>query len=164
MKPLLSTLSEQCGQLMGRLPYLTDKRALQVTVFILALTPILAGGAGILLGPDIYLTNLAYTRAFDSHFHYLSGLLFAIGVGFWICVPHIESKHTLFTVLTLIVFIGGLSRLSAIPVGGFPGWSMSGALLLELAIVPLLWLWQSHIAHRYLTEIKKDKEKDTPLP
>jgi hypothetical protein len=141
---------------MDSLSFTTEKRLLQGTVFLLAIIPILAGGAGILLGPDIYLNNLAYTRSFDSHFHYLSGLLFAVGMGYWVCVPHIELKHGAITILTLIVFIGGLSRMSIIPIDGFPGWGMSLALLLEVVITPLLWVWQTHLAHRYLSEIKKE--------
>jgi hypothetical protein len=123
---------------------LPERRLLQIAVAVCSLVPILAGGAGVLLGPA--LVAGAAERDLDSHFRYLSGLLLAIGLAYATGVPGIERKRVRFLLLGGIVFVGGLGRLWSLLSVGAPSAIMLGALAMELVITPLLTLWQLRIA------------------
>lgn len=116
-----------------------SRRLLQLAVLVLALVPVSAGLHGIYQG-------VAGDIDLDSHHRYLSGLLLAIGLAFWSCVPAIETKTARFRLLTFIVFAGGLARLAAALLNGLPSGPMIFGLVMELAVVPLLCLWQARIA------------------
>lgn len=127
-----------------------EKSLLQACVVLGAGIPLCTGGAGMIFGTSL-LSDLQ-NISFDSHFRYLSGLLFAIGLGFLIAVPHIERRTAHVRLLTGIVFIGGLARLYAALAAGLPSTPMILALGMELIVTPLLCLWQSRIARMF--EIK----------
>ena len=121
---------------------LAQKRLLQAAVAIACLVPIAAGIGGIfdgvrMLGPgDVTL---------DSHFRYLSGLLLGLGIGFLSIIPNIENQRERATLLSSIVVLGGFARLYGVWVEGWPAPPMLFALLMELGVVPLLWLWQRQL-------------------
>lgn len=109
--------------------------------------PLLAGGAGMVQGPA-FLSGVgpASPADLDSHFRYLSGLLFAIGLAFASCIPGVERKTSRFRLLALIVFIGGLGRLFGLVSSAVPGTGHVFGLAMELGTVPLLALWQTRVA------------------
>ena len=129
----------------------TEKRLLQATITALCLVPLLAGGAGMVEGP-IFVRDVGTVAPpdLDSHFRYLSGLLFAIGLGFLTCVPRIEAKGARMRLLAAIVVIGGLGRALSLASTGWPGIEHRLALGMELLVTPLLVLWQGRIARRCL--------------
>ena len=83
-----------------------------------------------------------------THAAYLSGLLLGIGLGFWSCIPAIESKTGRFTLLTALVVMGGLARLLAAI--RLSAWTplIIGPLVMELVVAPALCLWQRRVAER----------------
>jgi Domain of unknown function (DUF4345) len=113
-----------------------SRRMLQLCVIVGAVVPVLAGVAGVIDGAD----------GSASHARYLSGLLLAIGIGFWSTVRGIERKAQLFRQLTLLVFGGGLCRLLGVTLGDGFGWIVAGPLLMELVVTPLLCIWQAQLA------------------
>ena len=123
-----------------------ERRLLQFVICAGSLVPIIAGLAGLVLGPAGLGANQAPPIDFDSHFRYLSGLLLAVGCGFLSTVPHIERHRGRFIFLTLIVFTGGTGRLLGIALVGVPSSPSLGALALELLVAPALALWVSRIA------------------
>src|SRR4051812_26697407 len=135
----------------------SSKRLLQIAVAVGSLVPILAGGAGVLLGPALMgpaavgpaVLGDAGAGDLDSHFRYLSGLLLAIGLAYVSGVPGIERKRVRFTLLGGIVFVGGLARLWSLLAVGTPSAVMLGALAMELVVAPLLTLWQLRVARGY---------------
>ncbi|HEV2558305.1 MAG TPA: DUF4345 domain-containing protein [Microvirga sp.] len=127
-----------------------EKRLLQQAVALAAILPISAGLYGVLFGQA--LTNEAVSVSGDSHFRYLSGLLLAIGLGFWSTLPGIEDKAGRFRLLTAIVVLGGLGRLLGLALTGVPSIFMMGGLIMELAVTPVLCLWQTRVANRYADE------------
>ena len=131
---------------------MTEKRALQVAVAILALIPIGAGGAGVIWGAAS-MNEEAVTVSLDSHVRYLSGLLLAIGFGFWSTIPDIERKTGRARLLTALVVVGGIARLGGLAYG-IPSLPMLGGLVMELVVTPALCLWQARIAS--LTQAKSD--------
>lgn len=134
---------------MGDLdPSLRRERSyLQRTVAVLALIPVAVGLGGVVLGPGM-IENAAISVSSGSHYRYLSGMLFGVGLCFWSTIPDIEDKGGRFRLLTLIVFIGGLGRLLGLLMSGVPSLAMLGGLAMELVVTPLLCLWQARVASR----------------
>ncbi len=126
-----------------------SRRALQIVVAVLGLVPVLTGLAGMVLGPSMAgLDPSATPVALDSHVRYLSGLLLAIGLGFWSTIPRIERQTARFRLLTGLVVIGGLGRLLGLALAGRPPAPMLFGLGMELVVTPSLCWWQSRIAVR----------------
>jgi hypothetical protein len=123
-----------------------ERTALQAVVAVGSLVPLAAGGAGMLFGPAML--GIAGGGDLDSHYRYLSGLLFAVGLGFASTVRGIENRGARFRLLTAIVVVGGLGRLLAFVMAGQPSGSMLAALAMELVVTPGLALWQYRVAKR----------------
>jgi hypothetical protein len=113
-----------------------ELRLLQSVVAVLALVPVLAGAAGVLSGLGRFDQHLTPLLNGDSHVRYLSGLLLAIGLGYWSTVPRIEAQGDRFRLLTALVLVGGLARLYAVARHGVPGTGMLAALVMELVVTP----------------------------
>jgi hypothetical protein len=121
-----------------------EKRLLQVALAIVSLIPISAGLAGVLQGPKFFQLFASVTA--DSHMRYLSGLLLGIGVLVWTIIPKVEKRGEALGALTLIVAVGGLSRLYSLITVGQPNTVMTCALFVELGVTPALYLWQRRVA------------------
>jgi hypothetical protein len=124
----------------------TQRRLLQIAVGLGACVPVSAGVAGVLMGTAMTGMPAPIPASLDSHFRYLSGLLLAIGLGFWSSVPSIERKGGRFRLLAGLVFAGGLGRAVSLAAAGQPGAPMLAGLAMELLVAPLLALWQFHVA------------------
>jgi len=127
-----------------------EKRLLQVIVAIACLIPLKTGGDGMLFGPS-WLKGMSAVAAptdLDSHFRYISGIFFAVGVAFATCVPGIETKGGRFRLLGAFVICGGCARLLSLLLIGAPSTGHIFGLVMELGVVPLLMLWQARVARR----------------
>lgn len=112
---------------------------LPIAIRLAALVPILAGGAGALLGASFL--DAGAPSALDSHLRYLSGLLLGLGgVAIW-CAADLPARGGAFTILCAVVALGGLARLFGLLVAGPPPWPHLLALGMELGVTPALWLW-----------------------
>ncbi len=118
-----------------------ERRALQVSIAIAALLPVGAGLWGIAhpVSPGAW---------DDNHHRYLSGLLLAIGLGYWSAMPEIEKKTARLRLLTALVVLGGVARLSGLLLGDVPTMPVAAALAMELLVAPLLCLWQARMTSR----------------
>lgn len=124
-----------------------ERHLLQLAVALGCLVPLLAGGTGMIAGPAFLRgVESGMPADLDSHFRYLSGLLFAIGLAFGSCIPGIERRTARFRLLALLVFVGGLGRLLGLISSGLPGTGHVFGLAMELGAVPLLVLWQARVA------------------
>ena len=124
-----------------------ERRLLQAAVALGCLVPLLAGGTGMIGGPAFLRgVESGVPPDLDSHFRYLSGLLFAIGLAFASCIPGIERRTARFRLLALLVLVGGLGRLLGLVSSGMPGTGHVFGLAMELGAVPLLVLWQARVA------------------
>jgi hypothetical protein len=122
-----------------------SRRNLQIAIAIAGIVPVGAGLGGILLGPG-FVGEPNALPDITSMFAYLSGLLLAIGLIFYVSIPHIERHTTRIRLLTLIVFIGGLARLASVFLHGIPGGTMWFGMVMELLVTPFICWWQSRIA------------------
>ncbi|MGI9170322.1 MAG: DUF4345 domain-containing protein [Caulobacteraceae bacterium] len=121
-----------------------ERRALQIAIALAGCVPVAGGLKGAWLGARGF--GAWPGGAADSHFRYLSGLLLAIGVTYWACIPSVERRGALIRTLTALVVVGGLSRLAGwLFLAGDPG-DMRWALIMELGVAPLLCLWQARVA------------------
>ncbi len=126
---------------------MSERGLLRALVGLFGFVPVLAGLAGVILGPAMAgLAAQATPLSLDSHTRYLSGLLLGIGLGFWSTIPSIERQTARFRLLTAIVFAGGLSRLLGVVLAGVPPAPMLGGLTMELVVTPLLCVWQGRVA------------------
>jgi hypothetical protein len=119
---------------------------LRVAVALGGIVPVAAGLAGVVSGAAMLGGHPAANLTLDSHLRYLSGLLLAIGLGFWSTIPRIEAHTARFRLLTAIVVAGGLGRLYGILVEGLPPAPMLFGLAMELGVTPLLCWWQGRVA------------------
>lgn len=118
-----------------------ERHALQLSIAIAAALPVGAGLWGIVHGAS----TGTWT---DNHHRYLSGLLLAIGLGYWSTVPGIEAMGARLGFLTALVVTGGLARLAGVTLGDVATPSVIAALVMELLVAPLLCLWRARIVSR----------------
>jgi uncharacterized membrane protein len=112
-------------------------------VRLAALVPLLAGGAGALTGLGFLGATLPADA--DSHARYLSGLLLGIGlVALW-CAQAPLARGQAFSLLTALVVVGGLARALGWLLGGPPPLPHQLALVMELGVVPALWVWRARL-------------------
>lgn len=116
---------------------------------IACLVPLVTGGQSILEGPGFLGHPPVIPTDLDSHFRYISGIFFAVGVAFATCVPGIETKGPRFRLLGALVIAGGLSRLVSLVEVGVPSTGHVFGLAMELGVVPLLLMWQAGFARRW---------------
>jgi Domain of unknown function (DUF4345) len=126
-----------------------QETALRVAVALGGIVPVAAGLAGIITGVAMLGAHPAANLTLDSHLRYLSGLLLAIGLGFWSTIPRIEQQTTRFRLLTAIVVAGGLGRFYGILAEGRPPAPMLFGLAMELGVTPVLCWWQGRVAARW---------------
>ncbi len=122
-----------------------ERRGLQLVVAIACLVPLTVGGLSVLRGPGWIGHPPVLPRDLDSHFRYISGIFFGLGVAFTTCVPAIERKGPRFRLRGAMVVCGGLARLVSLATVGIPSQGMVLGLAMELGVVPLLMLWQRRI-------------------
>jgi hypothetical protein len=125
-----------------------ERRLLQIAVAIACLVPLSVGGYSILHGPHFLGRAVAIPTDLDSHFRYVSGIFFAVGLAFATCIPGIERKGPRFRLLSALIVCGGLSRVISLLAVGAPSFGHRFGLAMELGVVPLLALWQWRVAQR----------------
>jgi len=126
-----------------------ERRLLQFAVAIACLVPLSVGGWSIVHGPHFLGRATAIPTDLDSHFRYLSGIFFAVGLAFATCIPAIESKGPRFRLLGALIVCGGLARLVSLGAVGTPSAGHLFGLAMELGVVPLLMLWQARVARTF---------------
>jgi len=126
-----------------------ERRLLQVVVAVACFVPLSVGGQSILHGPGFLGHPPVIPRDLDSHFRYISGIFFAVGIAFATCVPRIEARGDRFRLLGALVVCGGLSRVVSLLSVGAPSAGHLFGFAMELGAVPLLMLWQAGFARRW---------------
>jgi Domain of unknown function (DUF4345) len=121
-----------------------NRRLLQLTLAILSLSPLTFGALGMVYGAA-WLGG-GGGASLDSHFRYLSGIFFALGVALWTCIPRIEAMGERFRIIGLAVIVGGCARLYGMATGEMPSTGHQIGVAVELIVTPLTLLWQARVA------------------
>ncbi len=137
--------------------YKAERKLLQACIAVGGCVPVFAGVTGMLSG--LGLLSGEGVIAADSHFRYLSGLLFGIGILFWQAIPAIETKTAQVRLLCVPIVIGGCARLAAALFVAVPPLGMLFAIGMELLVTPGLCLWQARIARIAREQIGVDGER-----
>jgi hypothetical protein len=120
------------------------RKGLQVTLAILSMIPLIVATIGITQGTSRWLSADSITPNFDSHYRYIAGYYFSLGLlGLWL-IPRIEKHTGLFRIICVSVFMGGIGRVISIVQVGVPNSLMLAFTALELCF-PLLLLWQAKL-------------------
>lgn len=125
-----------------------ERRALQAAVSLASIVPLTFGTIGVLRGAE-WLAHGIVAPDLDSHFRYLSGLFLMLGIGFVSCIPRIEVMGRRLRLLGAMVVAGGLARAVSLAAVGPPSRGHIAGLVMELAVVPLLLLWQARVARLF---------------
>lgn len=122
---------------------------LQILLVVLAIIPLVFGCINLFLGAGRFLSAEVVTSALDSQFRFQSAWYLGLaGVIFWM-VPRVERERTLFTIIVLSLFIGGLGRAwSWYTIGEAPPVNMQFGMVLEL-LLPLLLPLQAAVARTH---------------
>ncbi len=124
-----------------------EHRAAIALVAVFALVPIAAGLDGVIAGAGMTgIPRAASGPGLDSHVRYLSGLLLAIGIGYWSTLPRFAEQGPRIRLLTALVVTGGLARLGGALFVARPPPPMLFGLAMELVVTPAMCAWQARIA------------------
>jgi hypothetical protein len=121
-----------------------ERKLLQIAVAFAGLVGVGFGLAGVVIGTAF--VDIFDDGAIDSSVRFYKGMLLAIGLIYWSCIPDIERRGERMTLVTFILVCGAASRLMAVIGHGFTTLGILLSLIAGLILVPLLWLWQRHIA------------------
>jgi uncharacterized protein DUF4345 len=121
-----------------------QRKLLQIAVAVAGLAGVGLGLTGVLFG-TMHI-DLSGDVVLDSYVRFLKGALLAIGLIYWSCIPHIERRGERISLVTFILVAGTLARLMSLLGHGVPTVGILGNLIAGLIFVPLLWLWQRHVA------------------
>jgi len=121
-----------------------ERKLLQIAVAVAGLIGVVLGLTGVLFGT--LHADLSGDVVLDSYVRFAKGVLLAIGLVYWSCVAQIERRGDRISLVTFILVLGTLSRLFSVVGHGVPTVGIMGNLIAGLILVPLLWLWQRHIA------------------
>lgn len=123
------------------------KRGLQIFLAVFSLAPLYFGVTGVLFGAAAHMPAEAVTPDLDSQFRYLSGLYIGFAALIWWFIPNVDRHVWLFRLMTLAVFLGGLSRLYSYLTVGAPGPELVAGIAIEIAL-PLIIIWQTAVARK----------------
>jgi hypothetical protein len=121
-----------------------ERKLLQIAVALAGFAAIGFGLAGVLFGTTIM--ELSDDVLTDSHVRFLKGMTLAIGFVYWSAIPDIERHGERISLVTFILVGGAVARMMAVVSHGVPTMGILFSLVGNLIFVPLLWLWQRHVA------------------
>lgn len=123
-----------------------ERLFLQLATAFSALVLLGLGLCGVILGVQ-FLHGIG-TITVDNYFRLVSGMLIGMGFVLLISIPHAERHSERFSILTLMIVLGGLAELYSVILHGIPSIGTFFGLFMTLIYAPLLWLLQRHVAKR----------------
>lgn len=123
-----------------------ERICLQTAIILCALVLLALGLSGALFGAKFLLG--VQSALVDHYFRLLSAIAAGMGVMYITTVPRIEIHGERMTTLSFLIVAGGLAHLYGFMLRPTPTFGTLIALVMELIVVPLLWLGQRHVAHK----------------
>jgi hypothetical protein len=121
-----------------------ERTLLQIAVAVAGLAGVSLGLVGVVFG-TLY-ADLSGDVVLDSYVRFLKGMLLAIGLIYWSCIPRIDRCGDRISLVTFILVAGTLARLMSVIGHGVPTVGIMSNVIAGLIFVPLLWLWQRRVA------------------
>jgi hypothetical protein len=129
---------------------MTNKRPLQITLWVASAFVILTGLLDLLGGTEGLRTLDAVLPAayptIDTQVRFLGAIWLGLGVTLARIIPNIENQTMLFRLMMGSIFLGGVGRVLSLITLGAPPPFFIGLMLLELLGAPALIFWQSRVA------------------
>jgi hypothetical protein len=125
---------------------MVSRRGLQVVLAVLGMVAVASGLYGMLAGPAALPGAGPVDATVDSEYRFTNAFWFTAGLAVWWSVTRIDRATMVLRVTLGAAFLGGLARLLAVAVSGWPHPVFLGALGVELVLVPVLVLWQAKVA------------------
>jgi hypothetical protein len=118
---------------------------LQVAAGLLGVIPVVTGVLTMMgVADPIYAgAGLPAHALLDSNLRFLGGLWLVLGLALFWLIPRIERETTLFRVLWLMIFAGGVGRLLSMAFVGLPPLPFVGFTVLEVIGAPFFIAWQA---------------------
>ena len=121
-----------------------ERKLLQIAFALAGLVLFGFGLEGVFFGA--HFMDLSGNVLMDSYVRFLKGMLLAMGLVYWSCIPDVERHGERVALVTFILVLGAVPRLMAVIGHGVPTIGILFSLAGELVFAPLLWLWQRHVA------------------
>lgn len=118
-------------------------RTLRRTLYVLAIVPVVAGAATVLLGSDSVPDPGDPSANLESELRFYS--VWWIGAGLFVVwlAPRIHERTRELRVFCALLFLTGLSRVLAILDTDWPSTGQIVLMALELSLPPILVVWQA---------------------
>lgn len=126
-----------------------SRRVLQIVNAVLGLATVGLGTMQIMLGTQSPVYAAADLPAFpilDSNLRFFGGLALGLGLVLLWIVPTIERRGTLFRVVWICAFLGGVGRLVSAAAVGSPSDLLLAFTVIEVVGAPGLIYWQHRVA------------------
>jgi hypothetical protein len=121
-----------------------ERILLQIAVAFAGLIGVILGLTDVLFGTMH--ADLSGDVVLDSYVRFGKGVMLAIGLIYWSSILQIERHGDRIALITVILVVGSLSRLLSLAGHGVPTLDIISNLIAGLVLVPLVWLWQRHVA------------------
>src|SRR5580698_7705230 len=95
-----------------------ERKLLQAAVAIAGFAGVFLGLTGVLFGTMH--ADLSGDVVLDSYVRFGKGVLLAIGLIYWSCIPKVEQRAERISLVTFILVFGTLSRLLSVAGHGVP--------------------------------------------
>lgn len=123
-------------------------KAFRTILIILAIVPIatglldrLLGAKAInLLGPALSVDSLS-NPTLNSQIRFFGVIWFGFGAALLLVASNVVQHITLFRLVAVFIFLSGFGRLASLIQFGMPAPPLLGATIVELVLVPMLYLW-----------------------
>jgi hypothetical protein len=125
---------------------MTSTRGLQAVTGALGILAIVTGVMAVAGGPAGMLDGQATTATVDSEVRFMAVYWLAYGIGTLYLVPRIASLSTLYRGWLAVMFASGVARAISFLLNGAPHPVIAAAILVELLLPPVLFLWQRRVA------------------
>ena len=118
-----------------------SRRILVVVIAVLGGVAVLSGLLGIVAGPQALPGGGPVNATVDSEYRFTNVFWLGAGLLIWWSLRRPEQRADVTRVILAIASLGGVARLISAAVMGWPHPVFIGALVLELAVVPLVIWW-----------------------
>jgi hypothetical protein len=129
---------------------MTNKRPLQITLYIVSAFVVLTGLLDVFAGIEGLRTLDRFLpapyRTIDTQVRFLGAIWLGFGVMLAWIIPNIEQQTMLFRLMMGAIFLGGLARILSLMTLGAPPLFFIGLMVLEIVGAPLLVFWQSRVS------------------